>query len=456
MISDGKIIVEESVIEEHNLDDTQRHKFDGETFSYEDSYIKNKVQSIKNYDEKKPIKGDNIDEKIYAQNQEPEKIGSDANVKLIPDEEPEELSDAEKQEDAIDAAEVLLQQEPESDNVESTIEADTDALENKEEVEEVATEVQVAADLAESNELKFNPFEAAVPKESDLHSIDDNEEFEYNLDTFTTDYNDVPNGSFVEINYEKLDLSKEAEIDSFVVVDHVDQNCLESEIDDIKIDVQDVAVNPVQSSSDSLNAPEMLQLAIVKPVHTASSVKQRPSSSSPTRERVGNVFDHLYSLSSPRQEKGKVIRENIERKMEEENKSSYAYMNNLQMHRQRNTSSRDGFEKTFNERGRKITLEQAEQLYNRFMAHKDRVEKKLQALRKERDDRQMDFIMNKKISPEVFERLYKAETFSTSVAKSIATKSSHTMPMTPMSVDSTLIETQELIQEAEKYDDLYD
>ena len=287
--------------------------------------------------------------------------------------------------------------------------------------------------------------------EFDERSIDD--EYDYNADTFTAEYNDLPILSGTESKHEQIDTTNNDESEDFVLVDHVESE--DVQIPSEEASFHDERSNNVHSTHDTYDVVESLHTADYEPINTDSPVKQRPFSSSPSRERSGSVFNNLHKVSPPSQNKGKAIRERIVRE-EEEDKT-----NKLQMHRERNTSSRDGFEKTLNERGRKISLEQAEQLYTRFMAHKERVEKKLKALREERDARDMEFtIYNKKISPEdaaqVFERLYNTETFSTSLAKNLVSKTSHTMPMTPMSVDSTFVETQELIQEAENFEDMFD
>lgn len=97
---------------------------------------------------------------------------------------------------------------------------------------------------------------------------------------------------------------------------------------------------------------------------------------------------------------------------------------NLELQRQKNNFSRLSLGRALDESSRKISLNQAEELYNRLMAHRERIDEKLKALRKDRKDQEMKNVrpscsrtLSAKDASELYDRLYRADTISRCYAK---------------------------------------
>jgi hypothetical protein len=113
----------------------------------------------------------------------------------------------------------------------------------------------------------------------------------------------------------------------------------------------------------------------------------------------------------------------------------------LEWKREKNASTRLNLGKTFSESSKKVNLDQVNQIYNRLMEYKERIDEKLKALRKDREEEDLKYIREKcsktlsvKVTLELYERLYRTDTLSRKYAKAAmfpCEKETRALPMSP-------------------------
>ena len=114
---------------------------------------------------------------------------------------------------------------------------------------------------------------------------------------------------------------------------------------------------------------------------------------------------------------------------------------NLEWKRERNASTRLILGKTFSESSKKVNLDQVNQIYTRLMAYKERINEKLKALRKDREEEDLKCIRERcskilsvKETFDLYERLYRTDTLSRKYAKAAmfsCEKETGVLPMSP-------------------------
>ena len=151
----------------------------------------------------------------------------------------------------------------------------------------------------------------------------------------------------------------------------------------------------------------------------------RSKSGSKSSSRGRSVHDQLYELSSVQQEEGKTRRNSIEMSLQfraaERNGKFTTGKTESDHLRMRHEANRENLKEEFVKPEPKITLAQAGLLYERLMLHKNRIEEKRVQMRKDRDAREMEWIVSmsqRKISLDQVNRLYYRGTTATSRSRS--------------------------------------
>ena len=150
-------------------------------------------------------------------------------------------------------------------------------------------------------------------------------------------------------------------------------------------------------SSQTLSTSRISSRSMSRP-RTSSTSMSRPSSSGRS-----SIHTQLYERSIPQQEEGKKRRHEVEdslrRRSDERNGK---YCDQVYHQREKNDSKRESLKEEFS-KPKKISISDAEDLYQRLLSYKIKTDERRIQLRKDRDAREMEWLNNtskNKISPQ--------------------------------------------------------